>query len=326
MDARVTRAGLALLCLLTPFAVQETVDFRYWEGAAALALAAANLILIARLDHYGDGHAEPAPTRLPLIAMLFAGTFFISPPVGVGVGACWAVVALRRLSLGRCIQLALLTATTLAVVIGPWALRNERVLGAPVLLRSDLGLELAIANHPDAASSKAPDAVLAERLRQIHPTQASATPPFRVAPGGEVEYSRRLGDQARSWIATNPAAFARLSLRHMGEYYFPRPWQMAFSGWGGMASERAFVVSLVNLLGLAGIAVGVARRRRGYWMLALYAASVGLCYACFEPTMRYIYLVYGMLAFPAAETVLAAAQALVRRVRKMSARRVPARS
>lgn len=302
----VRRWGFALLCLLTPFALQETIDFRYWEGAAALCLAVANLLLISRFDVSGD------LSRRDMIgvSVLFAITFFVCPPAGVAAGACWAVFALRRLSLVRCAQLALLTGAALALVIAPWAVRNDRVLGEPILLRSNFGLEFALANHAKALSDRAPELVLQDRLAEIHPYEASVTLPHRVRPGGEAAYARVLGDQTWRWVAANPGGFAILCVRHISEFFFPRPWQMYFTGWPGMRAPRAIAISLVNLLGLIGLGIGLYRRRRGYAMLATYIAAISLPYALFQPTARYIYLAYAVLAFLAVDALVACVGAL----------------
>jgi hypothetical protein len=123
---------------------------------------------------------------------------------------------------------------------------------------------------------------------------------------GEVEYSRNLGTQAERWIAANPLSFARLALRHLSEFLFPRAWQMYFTGWEGMRGARAITISLVNLAGLAGLAIGLFRRRRGYWALAVYIGLVAMPYTLVQPIQRYIYLVYGLLAFLAVEALVQA--------------------
>jgi hypothetical protein len=48
-------------------------------------------------------------------------------------------------------------------------------------------------------------------------------------------------------------------------------------------------------------------------MLAIYLAGISLPYAFFEPTARYIYLAYGVLAFLAVEAVMTLAQSLTGR-------------
>ncbi|MBO9624682.1 MAG: hypothetical protein J7500_18395 [Sphingomonas sp.] len=301
-DPRVTRWGMALLCLAPAFAPQEAIDFRYWEGASALALAALNLLLIVRHDA-----GRPFGWRaLGSAAALWALTFFICPPAGLATAACWAVFALRRLPPSRRLAFGAASALAAALLLAPWALRNQRVLGAPVLLRSNFGLEFAIANHPAAISGHRPEYVFASRLAAIHPYgKASPGQAALRAAGGEVAYSRALGAETWRWAAANPWDFARLSLRHLREFFFPRPWQMYFTGWEGMRAARAYTIALVNLLGLIGLAIGLWQRRRGYWVLAVYLAVLALPYALLQPMSRYIYLAYGVLAFLAIEAVLA---------------------
>lgn len=296
-DPAAVRWGTALLFLVPPFVPQEVVDFRYWEGATALCLAGANLLLIARLD------AETAPRRRTLagIAALSAVTFFVSPPVGLAVDACWAVFALRRLPPLRVAQFAAASAAAVALLVTPWAIRNARVLGEPVLLRSNFGIELALANHPAALSDAPPERVFAARIDATTPSANAEARRILMQRGGEVRYARALGSEASAWIAANPGGFALLYLRHLREFFFPRAWQMYFTGWEGMREARAATISLVNLLGLISLGIGLAVRRRGYWMLAIYVAAVALPYALFQPMPRYIFLAYAPLAFLAAE-------------------------
>jgi hypothetical protein len=303
------RWGTALLCLFPIFAQQETIDFRYWEGALAMALGAANLVLLARLDRLNTFSIRDAS----LVAILSAVTFFVSPPVGLACDLCWAIFALRRLPLVRVVQFALLSGAALAVLIAPWALRNQRVLGEAVLLRSNFGLELAVANHPAALSNRAPEYAFADRLRDIHPSGNPKLMSLIKERGGEVRYARALGEQSGRWIAANPAAFAQLYVRHVREFFFPRPWQMYFTGWEGMREGRAYGISIVSVLGLAGLFIGLRSRRQGYWMLAVFIAALALPFGLFQPMARYIYLTYGLLAFLAVEAVVTLGAGALRR-------------
>ena len=150
-----------------------------------------------------------------------------------------------------------------------------------------------------------PERVFARRLADLHPYARRGPGQAALqATGGEVAYFRDLGAQTWRWVASHPMDFARLSLRHLREFFFPRAWQMYFTGWEGMREARALTVSLVNLLGLIGLAIGLYRRRSGYALLALYIGVVALPYALVQPISRYIFLVYGVLAFLAVEALL----------------------
>ena len=306
MDALAVRAGTAWLCLLPAFMPQETIDFRYWEGAAALALAALNLLLIVQVD-------ARRKAELPLLliaAALSALTFFVSPAAGLGIYACWGLVALVRLGWKRAIGLGAVSAVALALLIVPWTLRNATVMGDPIPLRSNFGLELAIGNHPAAVGSLHPDDTFAERLHAVHPYHNPAARAALRRAGGESAYSAALGAEARAWIAAHPAQFAQLSLAHLSQFFVPRPWQFYFAGWQDARELRALIVGLASIVGLAGLLMGIVRGRRGYWLLGTYVALAALPYAIVQPVPRYSYIVWPLLVFLAAETLIRARRRL----------------
>lgn len=310
-DAMVLRWATALLFLVAAFVPQEVIEFRYWDGGSALCLAALNLLMIVRLDK----RATLDRRTLFGAAALSALTFFISPSAGVAVNLCWAVVALRRLPFARAVQFGAASAIAVALLITPWAIRNERVLGEPVLLRSNLGLELALANHQAALESTRPAAyVFQDRFQQIHPNNFTPAQRLLVKQrGAEVKYSRVLAHETESWIAAHPAGFIQLSGRHLRQFFFPEAWQMYFSEWEGLRLPRSIAISLVDFLGLLGLALGMLGNRRRYWIPLLYVFAVALPYSLFQPVSRYIYLVYPILAFGSIEAVVRLAAVRVRR-------------
>lgn len=314
-DRAALRGGLAILCLLPVLAPQETCDFRFWEGALGLCLAAANLLLLERLERL-DRESTPRWRALLAAAALAAFTFFVSPPAGVAVALCWAVYALRRLPPRRTLAFAAAGATALALLIAPWMLRNERALGQPIALRSNFGLETAVANHPAALSGAPRAEVFRARMLAIHPFDNPPAIAALRSAGGEIAYSAKLGRETRAWIAAHPGDFLRLSLRHYRQFYVPDAWQLRFTNWPHLIQPRAIVMQLVGILGLAGLAWGLVRRRPFYRYLALYVATAGLPYALVQPIPRYSYLVYGLLAYCAAQLLADLATGLARHRRR----------
>jgi hypothetical protein len=305
------RLGLVLLAVSPAMLAQESLDFRVWEGALAACLAMANLGWLLVLDR---GPEPASNTTLAGIALLSAITFFVSPPTALAVDACWGIFALRRLGIMRSTLFAAMSALALAALIIPWTLRNEAMLGQPVWLRSNVGLELAIGNH-EAALSDLPRAdVLDARIAEIHP-YSSSTAAARLRAQGEVAYFRGLGDETWRWIKANPAGFARLALRHYRQFYLPDTWQAEQSVWRNWVPLRAGWLIAVGLLGLSGLAVGLWQRRSGYGYLAIYVAVAGLPYAIVQPMPRYGYLIYDLLTFLAAGILVD----LWRRLRSYSA-------
>jgi len=300
VDQATQRWGLALLMLVTPFVPQETIDWRYWEGGSALCLGALNLLLMIDLDR----SARVSRRMLAAIALSSAAAFFISPPVGLAADCCWALIALRRLPASQCLLIACASAAALALFVAPWAIRNDAVLGTPVLLRSDAGLELAIGNYPGAIDER-PDPAHAfdDRLSAVHPMGNKALRPIIMRRGGEVAYSRQLGTATWRWMSSHPFLAMRLCGRHLRRFFFPEPWQFYFSEWEGMRGARAATVCLVVLLGFFGLALGLVGRHRGFGIIALYILIVALPYALVPPVPRYTFLVYPFFAFPAVAAI-----------------------
>ncbi|MGC6401248.1 hypothetical protein ACNI3Q_11795 [Sphingomonas sp. FW199] len=305
VDGAARRWGIGILAMVPVFMGDEVIVFRFWEGALTLALVVTNLILV----HDLTGRGNPGWLRLAGIAALTAFTFFLCPPAGLAIDLCWAIWAFRTLSLPRIAGFAAMSAGALGLIVLPWAMRNAAVMGEPVLLRSNAGLELAIANHPAALSGRPNGEVYFERLLAVQPYfSVPARQKIRDA-GGEVAYARGLGRQAMRWIADHPAGFAQLFLRHLRQFFFPESWQLMF----GLPGLRAGIMGVVSAIGLAGLAAGLWQRRAGYGMLAVYLGTVALPYAVVQPVQRYSYLVYGLL-------VMLAADALVRLARWALAR------
>lgn len=301
MPPRTRRLGLAILCLLPVFAPEETISFRYWEGALAVCLGAVTLTFLLRLRRrdavrYRDLAAAGA---------FVSCCFFVSPAVGVASGACWVLFALTRLPARQTLWFGIATIAAFALWAVPWTMRNIEVLGAPIVVRSNFGLELAIANHPAATAPGDPAAIFMNRLQAVHPYHGLR--PYHTAMAmGEVAYSKAVGQAAEGWIAAHPVQFLMLCGRHYRQFFLPEPWQFGFSQNDLLSSPRSFVFALVTIAGAISLGLGVRRRRSGYGTLALYLILVGVPYCLVQPVPRYSYLVYGLLSFLAADTIAGA--------------------
>lgn len=309
--------ALLLLSAVPVYFEQEMLDFRWWEGAAVTCLGLSSLILIVRME----GRADIGTTPLLGVAALLGITAFVSPPVALGSGACWAYFALRRLNWAQRGTLMVGTAAVMAVLITPWAIRNQEVMGSPVLLRSNAGLELALANHPDALSDRPAREIFVTRFKAIHPyNNMSVGKAIRDA-GGEVVYFRKLGAEAAQWIRAHPGEFLQLTWRHATQFFAPQAWQLSFGTWEENRSLRAGWIGLVNILGLIALGCGLWQRRRYFAYLALYIGGVALPYMVVQPVPRYTYLVYIPLMFLAADGLVRAITALRNHARR-SARKM----
>jgi len=297
--ARLT--GLAVGMLAPAYFTAETVDFRVWEGGLATFLAA--LFLERVLAAYRS--VPLGATTYPVAPILCACTlFFVNPPLGVSAFVCLALLGITRLPMRANITAAAVAVGMLSVPIVPWTVRNGLVLGEFVPLRSNAGLELAIANNREMAEAADQSAAMAERLRTIHPT---ANPEARrqVIQFGEVAYADARGAESRAWIAENPVAAARLWLRHGRQMLIPDRWIIDpnHSITGGI---RAFMLQAIGLGGLLGLAVLIRRSGSdGAIYPAIMVLATTLLMLPFQPVSRYTYLLYPMMCFLCATLVSA---------------------
>jgi len=291
-------AGLAFLCFVPINIHLEIEAFRIWEGAIGAALSALYLLLLLRTDANG----AIGWWRLSGMCLLAAFLFWVSPPLGLSAYLCSLLLLIDKLPLRRWPAAFALAAAALALFVVPWAMRNVEVLDAPILLRSNFGLELALANHPAAASDRDAREVFRERLAEIHPFQSKAAFAAMQSAGGEVAYARMLGDEARGWIAKNPLKFARLCGQHLRDFIMPPPWLWnVYSNAGGAAQIKALVHSAVTLIGITGALVSgwVAWRRHRFAVMMLLVPI--LPYVVTQPVLRYRYIIYGLSVFFAAD-------------------------
>ncbi|CAA9497230.1 MAG: hypothetical protein AVDCRST_MAG91-862 [uncultured Sphingomonadaceae bacterium] len=305
--------ALAFACLMPVYISQEAVDFRIWEGGLAVFLMALFLErLIAALERPVVATAD----ILPLTA-LAALIFFVNPTLGLGVYASAGLACLTRLRIRRLITTTALAAGLAALLVVPWTLRNHHVMGSAISLRSNAGLELAIANYPGADAETEPRARYFERLEAIHPTWSERAYQ-EVLSVGEVAYFRRLGEQTNRWMRENPATVLKLAIGHLRQVFAPEPWQFRTFGNPAFAGGKAALATLAGLGGLLGMALALARRRCCWVHPALLVAVPALLLCLFQPVPRYTYLFYPLLVFCAADAV-----AQIKRMVFSKARRQP---
>ena len=199
-------------------------------------------------------------------------------PLALPVAACASLAVLpwrawrprQTLTvLGGAALLCLLT-------IAPYTLRNHRDLGGWILMRDNLGIELAVSNGPGAGVTK----------EQNRPYFLQHHPFVRVEQArlirrlGEVAYNRRLERTTFAWIDTHPQLFFRL-FSQRAEYlvfpYTPRWYQRLIGGF-------------VSVLAVAGCLL-LWRSRYQFGVRCLAGALIGYLpvYLLVEHDIRYLY-------------------------------------
>lgn len=291
-DAVTRLATLSFLCLVPVFISQEAVDFRVWEGGLASFMLAIFLLLL--LD---EGRRATPSLRLPIAAAVM---YFVNPVIGVAGYATLGLYWLRNLKPMQILSAGAIAAVPLIVLLAPWMARNAVVMGAPVL-RSNAGLELALAMNPAMLTSSDRTITYAERL-VIHPATPSAYDKMQES-GGEVAYFSQLGNETKAWMLQNPALALDLVAMHLRQAIAPETWMFQLFSNPVLAPQRAFLVSLVNILGMIALFWHSIRGERNWQYCGLVVLTfIGLL-AFFQPIPRYICIVYPLLAYCAA-TVL----------------------
>ncbi|MFN2473017.1 MAG: hypothetical protein ABR588_03730 [Sphingomicrobium sp.] len=288
--------ALAFLCFAPTYVGQETVDFRIWEGGLAVFLSSLFLDRLLALKQ----STELPMRRLALLSVLPALLFFVSPPLGLAAYICALIFGLRSLRRPLLWRAGLISGCTLACLLLPWTIRNDLVLGEPVVLRSNSGLELAVSNYPIAWEDPDHGRAFKERLFTIHPAQNMTAYRTMQSIGGELAYSQRLGGEARGWIAGHKREFLFLAIRHVRQIFVPEPWQYTTFGTGKFPILRA---ALAGVVGLAGLLLALLLRRRDWIFPFMMIAVPALTLAPFQPVPRYTYLFYPLLSYCAADLI-----------------------
>jgi hypothetical protein len=179
-----------------------------------------------------------------------------------------------------------------AVAISPWVIRNDRVLGAPIVFRSNLGLELAVAYNDTAAATQYAD-VNNQTAFHTHP-YTNLDEARQVLDLGEVRYMHLKMEDAKSWVAGHPVRAAQLTLERSFLFFFPitpRPLQ-SLAIWG------------LTLLGIAGLPVLWRRSRFAAATIAAIWLMFPVLYSLLQFTARYRQQIQFAFLLPAGAAIV----------------------
>ena len=220
----------------------------------------------------------------------------LSPAAGLAAIVALGLFHLLRTPLRQWWIAPVSTVVVAGLLAAPWAIRNMRELGAPIPLRDNFGLELAIANYPGAVHPADPRLAYWTRMtgiQSMHLTEAQ----LRAA-GGEVAYYRALGQTTWEWISAHPWDFLVLCGRRFVEFFLPPRWFWSpYSATLERYSDvRQFIVWLAALGGFATL-VAMAPFRRPYAYILAAILTYSLPYALTQPDLRYRYPISTLLIF-----------------------------
>jgi MFS family permease len=165
-----------------------------------------------------------------------------------------------------------------ALVLIPWMLRNELVLGSPIFVRSNLGLELMLSNN-DLASPDYQTNFVHGLFGRYHPF-ANFDAQAEEIRLGEAGFQRERMEQAKSWIVSHPARFAQLTLERVGLFWFPPMARISQTIWMGLQA----------LLGIAGfILLWLKTKNIARWIIAAVWLGYPFVYYFVQTYTRYRY-------------------------------------
>jgi hypothetical protein len=277
----------AWLWAVYPAALQYAVHW-VWEMSLTACLFAWAMVVALRLRGVGDsGGSVARPTHDDETVMngapeSVAGLWFV-------LGVLWGMIALSNASLllclpamvvwiawpelrgwrlsGKTVVGAVLMCVAFAAMLAPWVARNERVMHALVLTRSNFGVEF---YNSSLLSNDGLPWGTAMPLWQGDPV-------FRqYEQMGEVKFAQTRQREAIANLRSHPGMFARGTLDRFLFFWDGTP--HAANGHGVQEYLRQLSYSFLSVCGLLGLALMLRRRVDGAGLFALAFALVPLVY------------------------------------------------
>ena len=232
-----------------------------------------------------------------LLAVIFWLTFTMDEKDGLKpwlqFGLLWGVAALtntallsflpvsglwvwyHRAKLGkRSLSGVILALIVFAACITPWLVRNQRVLGQFVFIRSNFGAELRLGNGPGADGTW---------MDYLHPTK-NVFEMRRYQQLGELAYVAERKREAMAYIREDYARFAGLSLKRFIYYWAGLP---KTSENPVVAIFRKSLFAASSVLAFWGLARALRKHRPGAWLFFWLILAYPLVYYFLFPHPRY---------------------------------------
>jgi hypothetical protein len=242
--------------------------FIIWESALSTFVLGALLLLSLVIDSWS------APTRWIMLGLSWGIAALTNP----------ALLSFLPFSLGRaCFRLrregkdfwlpAGITLLVLGLTVSPWMIRNYRVFGRVVPIRSNLGAELHYGNL-----------AVSEGIWIVHPT-LDASELVKYVQLGETRYIRKCWTEFLGFVRLNPRKFFTLTVRRIVFYWAGEP---AFSPALGKFSDFTNTpYTLTSVLGIWGLVVAWRRRKNGAGVLMALMLSFPAIYYLSHALIRY---------------------------------------
>ncbi len=286
MARRAARVGApvavwsAWMWAVYPAALQYAVHW-IWEMSVTACLFSWAVVVALRLRGVGEeeqglGIREQGSGERPqmlwfvlgvlwgLIALTNASLLLCLPAMMVWVA--WPEVRRWRLR-GKTVAGAVLTCVAFAAVLAPWVVRNERVMGAPVLTRDNFGTEL-----------------YESTLERNDGFPWGTTVPlwtgdreYRQYVGmGEIAFARMRGEEAKARIRARPWRTAKWTLDRFLFFWDGTPHPAERHPVGEYLRQLSYC--FLSVCGLLGLGLMLRQRVEGAGLFALIFALLPLPY------------------------------------------------
>ncbi len=175
-----------------------------------------------------------------------------------------------------------------AVIVLPWTIRNYHVFHRFILVRDDLGLELAVSNNDCAQFSMEQN--FNGCFQRFHPNR-SPQEVRKVIDLGEPDYNQLRLREALDWIKAHPRRFARLSIYRFIAWWMPtESGTLRYADYAGKGRQlERFVIYLMTLLSSAGLMILFRRDFKSAVVCASCLAVFPTIYYFVEYQDRYRY-------------------------------------
>jgi hypothetical protein len=171
------------------------------------------------------------------------------------------------------------------LVIGPWLIRDYKVLGHFIFIRDNLGLELAVSNN-----SCAPfwfwKNFHADCFRNLHPDESLAEAE-KVRDLGEYGYNQARLRESLVWMRQNPGPFLKVSGQRFIAFWFPTPTGNPFSD--QHVSAQMLMLWALALLSIPGLWVLWRSDRNAAGIMLIWLVLFPPIYYFIQYDVRYRY-------------------------------------
>jgi hypothetical protein len=187
------------------------------DWAEAYAATALLLLFLAAYRIAADGRLDLR--RAALLGLWWGLTLLLSPNFLTILGGfvMFGVLRFWREAPLRYVQFLVVMGLVMALVISPWPIRNQRVLGKPIWAKGNFGIMLADSYHDGAGWGVQNND---DYIQATSPTRQPSEA-LKVRAMGEVAYDDARKAPAIEWMKAHPGEVARLMVLHTWAFWFP---------------------------------------------------------------------------------------------------------